>query len=194
VCLDADGWISGPFAEKWQDGNSVSWAAASKECLDKNITNANRSKRIGNGQLKRTVWEHDGVIDLHIDPVAFVKQDAEFSLGLLLPDAVGGDWDIRGPVGRSLHREQAWIQTNESRITVFTRPRVQSILAHPKSASTPAPARIVLIVPSKSLPLRIRIVVDDVDSFHEGAEKDETYFAKQMEEDFDHPLEFFHLQ
>ena len=196
VCLDADGWISGPVAEMWQDGgSSVSRAAASKECLDKNVTNTNRSKRIGhNGLLKRTIWEHDGVIDLHIDPVAFVKQDATFSLGLLLPDAAGVDWDVRGPVGRSLHREQAWIQTNESRVTVFTRPKVQSVLAHPKSASTLAPARIVLIIPSESLPLRIRIVVDDVDTFHEGAEKDETYFAKQMEKDFYQPLEFFHLQ
>ena len=193
VSLDADGWASGPVAEKWQDGDSVSWTAASKDCFNKNITNANRSKRIGSGQLKRTVWEHDGVIDLHVDPVAFVPQDATFSLGLLLPDAVGGDWDIRGPVGRSLHREQAWIQTNESRVTVFTRPKVQSVLAYPKSAAIPAPARIVLIIPSKTLPLRIRIVVDDIDNFHEGAEKDETYFAKQMEKDFYQPLEFFHL-
>ena len=34
-------------------------------------------------------------------------------------------------------------------------------------------------------------IVDDVDTFHSGAEQDLTFFAEQMEADFTQPLEFF---
>ena len=144
--------------------------------------------QFGKGRLKRAIWEHDGVIDLHIYPVAFFREDALFNLELLIPNEEGVGWGTWS-VGRFPHREKAWIQNNESRITVLTRPKIQSLLVYPRTDSTPA--RIALTIPSNSLPLRVRILVDDVDTFHAGAEQEETYFAKKMEADFHQPLEFF---
>jgi len=192
ACLDNDGWLSIPIIEKWQDEDKASMLSGgtSGECSSKNVTNDRRSRRIGKGQLKRTILEHDGVIDLHIDPVAFVNEDATFSLIMLMPDAVGGHW-ANGTVETSQHIAKVWIQTNESRITVLTRPKINAISVHPTTG--PEAARIAMIIPSQALPLRIRIVVDDVDTFHAGAERETSYFAEQMEFDFSHPLEFFRI-
>ncbi len=37
--------------------------------------------------------------------------------------------------------------------------------------------------------MKIRIIMEDVDTFHEGALDQETYFGKVMTEDFYNPLE-----
>lgn len=193
ACLGNHGLFTTPIIERWHDdegGTLLAWLASGDDygqCLTKNITNDNRSRRIGKGRLKRPIWEHDGVIDLHIDPVIFVGEDI-FSLDLLMRKTEGGAWGTES-AGRITFREKAWIQNNESRVTVITKPKVHSILAHAETDSSPA--RIEIMIPSNSLPLRVRIIVDDVDTFHSGAEQDVTFFAEQMEADFQQPLEFF---
>jgi len=195
ACLDNGGLLSTPIIETWHDdegGALLPWFGTFRgsygQCLTKNITNDNRSRRFGKGRLKRTVWEHDGVIDLHVDPIMFVEKDTAFSLDLLMPKIEGGAWGTASK-GRFPFREKAWIQNNESRVTVITKPKVRSMLAHAETDSTPA--RIEIMIPYASLPLRVRIIVDDVDTFHSGAEQDLTFFAEQMEADFTQPLEFF---
>ena len=196
ACLGKGGLLTTPIIERWQDdyegGAFLPWFGSLGDtygqCFTKNITNDSRSRRFGKGRLKRTIWEHDGVIDLHIDPVMYVEEDDTFSLDLLMPNTEDGAWGTESK-GEFSFREKAWIQNNESRVTVIAKPKVRSILSHSETDSSPA--RIEIIIPSSSLPLRVRIIVDDVDTFHIGAEQDVTFFAEQMEADLQKPLEFF---
>jgi hypothetical protein len=45
-----------------------------------------------------------------------------------------------------------------------------------------------------SMPLRIRILVEDIDTLHKGADEEENYFANLMIEDFFNPVEAFVLE
>jgi hypothetical protein len=39
-------------------------------------------------------------------------------------------------------------------------------------------------------PLRIRLILEDIDTFHEGGAEKETYFGSLMIDEFLHPLDF----
>jgi hypothetical protein len=50
---------------------------------------------------------------------------------------------------------------------------------------------IDLAIQSQHLPLRLRIIMEDIDTFHKGAEKLENHFGQVMVEDFFNPIEAF---
>jgi hypothetical protein len=50
---------------------------------------------------------------------------------------------------------------------------------------------IDLAIQSQHLPLRLRIIMEDIDTFHNGAEKFENHFGQVMVEDFFNPIEAF---
>jgi hypothetical protein len=50
---------------------------------------------------------------------------------------------------------------------------------------------IDLAIQSQHLPIRVRIIIEDIDTFHEGAEKLENHFGQVMVEDFFNPIEAF---
>jgi len=48
-----------------------------------------------------------------------------------------------------------------------------------------------MILQIVSLPLQLRVIVEDVDTFHKGADQEENYFGKLMADSFFRPLETF---
>ena len=52
--------------------------------------------------------------------------------------------------------------------------------------------RTYLMIDVETL-IRIRIFVEDIDTFHTGAEQLESYFGKLMTDDFFHPIQMYRL-
>jgi hypothetical protein len=79
-----------------------------------------------------------------------------------------------------------WLQNNESRITLLLSEPI--ILSH----YLLEPGRIDIPISSSSLlsssKLRLRLIVEDVDTFHQGAKERENYFGKFIADYFFHPF------
>ena len=75
------------------------------------------------------------------------------------------------------------IQNNASRITVLT--SWDAEVANPETGTME-----VLLEPSLGM-LRLRVMVEDVDTFHKGAEKETNYFGDFMSRDFFAPIQTF---
>jgi len=48
---------------------------------------------------------------------------------------------------------------------------------------------VYIAVKPETIPFRLRIIAEDIDAFHQGANAEENYFGQQMIEDFYSPVE-----
>jgi Glycosyltransferase family 10 (fucosyltransferase) C-term len=197
------GIITRPFREVWLDAltneqvipepGGVATDAACQE-----VNSQTRVLHLQHGQLKRTVWEQDGVVDIVLDYDQTAQLDEAIQLQLRL------ETPLQEPV-QALRREgQIRLQNHESRFTLLTWPAlVVNITQHVAASSSALNGNThsALVVnlhhvatnpASSSFPLRLRIIVEDVDLFHKGADKLENYFGSLMIDDFFHPVETFY--
>ena len=119
------------------------------------------------------MWEHDGVTDLIIKDN---KGQQVVDLMLTLETTLSADANTiklmpRGLLARS--QKHYWIQDQQSRITIFTSEMTE--LSHDKAGT---------VAIAITRPLRIRILVEDVDTFHDGADQIESYFSTVMADTF----------
>ena len=120
-------------------------------------------------ELIRSVWSHDGATDIYLEgtPANSYVLRLEFPL------------KEHGPL-RIFDSRTAWIQDDLSRISIIIDARVQGSL---ESVITVKSGRWEINVEPGFLPMRIRLVIENQDVFHEGASKWPTYYGAIMSED-----------
>ena len=78
------------------------------------------------------------------------------------------------------------MENDESRVNILTLPRIET-------ATSPIRGSLTLNIPPNALPLKIRVIVDDKDTFHEGAKSSASFFSTLAKEDFYDQIEFFYV-
>jgi hypothetical protein len=128
------------------------------------------------------VWQQDGVIDFLFENAA-VKQSVVLYLETALELSTQ-------PLERvALGHARLQDHRNETRMTLLTSP---TALRVETAAGVGRPAGVLqLNIEPVHLPVRLRVIIEDVDTFHKGAEREENYFGQVMAEDFFNQIEAF---
>jgi hypothetical protein len=118
----------------------------------------------------RTIWDHDGVTDIVVT-VPVEGQPSILQLESPLRNA------------KLIHHEKNtyWLQDEHSRITILTSEE-KRLSSHGTSNGV-----VVVEIPITSS-VRIRLIVEDLDTVHQGGNETENYFALFMALDFLKPL------
>lgn len=177
VCLNSDGLIVHPFHESWltKEGataTAVHNADDSTSGYPCTITDGNRVLLIDHGRLRRLVRFHDGVVDLYFENNKFASAVLHLKTPLSKRDVTPLK-EVRKGVWR--------MQDNHTRFTLLTLPRLSKMSAVSGTVIVEIPVALT----------QLRVIVEDIDSFHAGAEQVENFFGKFMAEDLFNPLEFF---
>ena len=180
VCLDSQGLVHKPFIEEWLTSSHTSVLSSltmsnssSCDALPWSGSSADVVKR----QLRRTIFEQDGIIEVLIESA--VDDIGDFLLRLHAPlDQASKYEEIAQGHGR--------LQDQHTRFTFLVRPKTGAEIRRTVDESL-----VEISVRSNQLPLRIRVLVEDIDTLHDGADHDENYFGKRMIEDFYSPMEGF---
>ena len=135
--------------------------------------------KVGEEDLIRSVWSNDGTTDLYLEG----KLSKNLTLRLEFPMAIHESVQFFDSM-------TVWIQDDKSRISLVIdlghRGRIKSIVNSKSGVFS-------INVNPNLLPLRIRIIVENQDLFHEGANKQPTYYGTIMAEDVWNPPELFVL-
>lgn len=182
ACLDSeDGWMTQPIGEVWigtEDGQPPLPIPLEQPVKCHSKTSRHPKAVVGTS-LTRTIWDHDGVTDIEIHQnktAALVTESVR--LRLVVP--INTTELLHQNPKRDYWRKVYWIQDNLSRVViVFDQPiEMPTVLSAPGLVEVPIYA-----------PLRIRLIVEDMDTFHEGSEAKESYFSRIMIDEFWHPME-----
>jgi hypothetical protein len=170
TCRKKTGLLGLPFKEYWlsaSTGKEVD--VESKESIKTcKLEDSNRVLLIDGGAFSRTIYDHDGVTDL------IIHGNGNHILRLVTP--------IQTTALRVFDGRKSWLQDGQSRIMILTSEELQL------SKSLAEPGIVELPISSD---LRVRVIVENVDTFHAGAERRVNYFGKLLSEDFFHSLETF---
>lgn len=174
LCVNNQGLAVKPFAERWLsgDGEHVD-SPASRTMMASCQVGEDRGTLPIRSNLKRTLREKDGVIDLEI--TGDLLQTEKYELLVDVP--------LHTPNVQLVSTGHLRLQSNETRFTVLTWPRVVESTHFKEHLQIPVHAHI--------LPLQIRIIVEDVDIIHKEADEVENYFGNRMIQDFYNPVEAF---
>ena len=163
VCTGSNGLVTHPIRESWYKGHRLLQAADENGQCDNTIPTEIRVE-----SFKRTVWSHDGIADLIIEGTG-----EDGTLQLEVP--------IKAKIVRKSSRHFE-AQNDVSRVT---------ILSHWMSNPTIHDDYFLSIPVSHKGEMRVRIILEDVDTFHAGGQNETTYFGVVAARDFFEPLEFF---
>ena len=150
VTHGADGRIIHPFRESWLDDSGGDTLAG----------------------WNRTVWTHDGVIDLHFETRSLTRQ------------VYCMETNIRGLFSR-LESNHFVLQNTQSRMTILT--------SWDATVASPQPGTFYITLDVIGV-LRVRLIVEDVDTFHKNADNVTSYFGDFMTKDFFMPTELFMVE
>jgi hypothetical protein len=173
-CRDTHGLLTWPVRERWFIHESDAKFKASSKMSPPLLCKATHEKpwsesiAVDGGLWKRTLQEHDGVIDLRYEGGMANKAVLE----LVTP------FDEMVNFHRVAPGHLRW-QNQTARISVWIHP------VHTPIRQT-APHMVHIKDPGS-----VRIVVEDVDRFHVGAREAENYFGRVMKNDWETPLEAF---
>jgi hypothetical protein len=171
TCRNKHGLVSRPFKEFWlsqETGKAIKVTSedATKTC---NLDDTNRLLTIGG--FRRRVYDQDGITDLIIDRIE--GQD-RFVLKLEIP--------VMGDQLMKKSGQEWWLQDSQSRFTLLTS----------KNTTVTATAQGTVQIPVTSS-LRVRVIMENIDTFHKKATKRETYFGELMKKDFFIPLNIYRV-
>jgi hypothetical protein len=187
ACLDENGLVTRPVQEVWRTSTvpsaSVSFAletgfqATAGSCPVSSKSQA----LVHDVQLRRTVWQQDGVIDMLLENVGgLATKDLIWSLETL----------VQSQSLETIQEGHVRLQDEQIRMTLLMLPTAAGVEPTISRAAN-GNGRIDLAIQSQHLPLRLRIIMEDIDTFHKGAEKLENHFGQVMVEDFFNPIEAF---
>lgn len=174
TCRNKMGLVGHPFKEYWlaetKTGGAVQMESngSTKTC---SLESTNRVLTVDHGAARRLVYDQDGVTDFVIDGAG-----EETSLVLQLETPIRGDHLIH------INSQEHWLQDSASRFTILTSKKVPISIARKGTLHLPVQP-----------PLRIRIIVEDIDNFHLGATMHKSYFGEVMTQDFFYPLETYEV-
>mmetsp|Transcript_26613 Transcript_26613/g.30725 ORF Transcript_26613/g.30725 Transcript_26613/m.30725 type:complete len:492 (+) Transcript_26613:388-1863(+) len=170
------GFLRSPAVETWLMVDSsqsslqtVKVAPLSRNSLDSECPLSKESVAtvVGSG-LTRKVWGNDGCTDFYISG----KESKTFILRL--------DFTMKDH-GRitAFDDHTVWIQNKVSRISLV----VDRSDNAPAMSITAASGRVEIKIEPEALPIRFRIIVENLDLFHDGALDLPTRYGKSMAED-----------
>ena len=148
--------------------------------------------------MYRTVFDHDGVTDIIIEREE-EKENGHESDGSYRFGNDSVTLRLRSPIVNSKDHlvaldatyQKYWLQNDKSRITILLSEPIKlsgkqdGLIDVPIVVASSSPKHLS----SKSSVLRIRLIVEDVDTFHKGANEYENFFGTYMTDDFFIPLE-----
>lgn len=185
------GLLTHPVVEQWTDDGAsgavmtakskssngpVGENGESQACLEGNL--AQNEIQVGDKPVfSRIMRQVDGVIDIEV--YALDPSTLSISYTLHLATKLGESSSFT-----ALRKGQGRLQDDLSRLTVLTLPTSVAISAQRNT--------LQLAVDKDSLPLRVRLISEDVDTFHKGAADEENYFGSLMIKDFYYPVEAFY--
>jgi hypothetical protein len=159
VCLKSN-LLKRPVVEHWSG-----WVPTALTQATCDLTNDNRVLRMRS--LSRTVWEHDGVVDIVV---------------------LGGNGRTEWRLTTPLQNPPSFQQIAPGHYRLQDTAVRYTFLVKPKSTVMTADGNAVVVTPNN---LRLRLIVEQVDTFHQGADQEENYFGEQMIHDFFHPVQAY---
>ena len=187
TCVESSA-LKTPLIESWWDGSnsssrrklSIRPTDADKELCP--ITNSTIiTSKIGDGQLARSLWSHDGTTDMYLEG----KSTIPLVLMLQLPIM---------PKSKHVHGDTVWFEDEQSRISlVFKSEGLGSLDLKSALKMTTSFDTLDMTINPDNIPIRIRIIVEDRDALHKGAAEEQTYFGKIMTDDVEAMPELFTL-
>ena len=163
ICADSNGLMTSPVRERWFKGSKLLLASDTDGRCGNNIPTLKQVE-----SFKRTLWSHDGILDFVIEGTG---EDGTLQLELPIKAAI---------VRKSSQHYEA--QNDVSRIT---------ILSHWQSEPTKNDDGTLSISVSHKGEMRVRVIVEDLDTFHVGGLNESSHFGKLAAADFFEPLQFF---
>ena len=175
TCRNKVGLIGHPFKEYWVDESVETSVPIESSVRTKSCTmdDSNRLVLIDGGIFQRKVYDHDGITDIIID--ALKTGGHGYQLRLETPIVTSNLQKILESDGR-----EWWLQDSLSRMTILT--------SQPVEMSLIRQGTIQFEVLSH---LRVRVIVENIDTFHKGARKHANYFGNLMKDDFFSPIEAY---
>ena len=186
ACVDNAGLIRHPAVESWWEmvgEGLVSVEVKSSSPNESSSTttcslNEEVSMATIEGDVSRSIWSRDGTTDI------LLQGQASKSLVLRLEFPMKQHKPLR-----QLNSHTAWIQNEVSRISLVMVDGNGHGATH--LVSSAESGFVSIKVNNSSLPIRMRIIIDDYDCFHEGADQYQTYYGQIMTEDvWSHPQLF----
>ena len=170
VCVDPDGFIVHPFVELSKTMTTTAVVSLS----DCQPIQGPVSKILGSHN--RTVWVHDGVIDIELEQTRSRRRTTtDMDLYQIQVDIPRGEWSELSP-------QHFRLQDEDSRITFLVSSKDETVAAKGEW--------LVRFAVTESV--KIRIIIEDVDKFHEEADEVPTYYGRLMEQDFFQPMQFYY--
>jgi hypothetical protein len=203
--------ITQPFREVWLDAETTQqvmaddnpdFGASTNTLSCQAVNSKTRTIHLDDGRFQRTIWEQDGVVDIVLEWTSAATTTSTVDQQQQQPRKLKPhrklrlriDTPIELPAQLSYIREgQVRFQNHHSRFTLLTFPTRVSNITH--VASTNGSALVLdlhQISSHATFPLRLRIIVEDIDLLHKGADKVENYFGQVMIDDFFQPVEAFY--
>mmetsp|Transcript_21930 Transcript_21930/g.41410 ORF Transcript_21930/g.41410 Transcript_21930/m.41410 type:complete len:737 (-) Transcript_21930:284-2494(-) len=183
TCLDENGLLRSPAVESWSSSSSywqrsmVDVTALSGKSSQCSSTEEESVARVGSSDLIRKVWSSDGCTDFYIGGDA---PSGSLILTLTFP------MEDHGPL-RAYDARTAWIQNDVSRVSLVVDRRDGA----PEVVIAATGGRVEVTVDPGALPVRLRIIVENLDLHHDGALDLPSYYGEKMSEDvWNHPEVF----
>jgi hypothetical protein len=130
----------------------------------------------------RTIWDHDMVTDIELS-IHSKTQEESSSLLWQLRLSLNDTFVIRLDHPKQSVYDIIWMQDYSSRVVVVFNETVDLVLDQKESQDT---LRVRI-----QKPLRVRLIVEDIDKFHENGTEMQSYFSTLMVNDFLHPLDLY---
>lgn len=180
VCIGRNRLLEKPFREEWLSlPGTVDETAITKASLScERLPWSGISHYVAPHRIKRTVYEQDGAIDFLIETYQGTEQHYVIRLHLPLEETRPLVHDVKG---------KYYIQDGRTRFTLLVIPKDAADV----KISAKKPAAVDVVPRKTQSSFRIRVIVEDVDTFHEDAEDETTYFTQRMIRDFYSPVEKF---
>jgi hypothetical protein len=157
-------------------------------CYIPNNLPQNQTQSIRMGSLRRTVWSHDGLVDLWLEPTPWEAKGQSLVLEMEIPFLVGKS-DPRIVWRRTSHWE-FWVQSGNDRMTILTSQRI--VITSPRDGIL----QMFISVPGDTSDgdssFRMRLIVEQVEA-NRRSDNDKAYFGGLGAEDFFQPVQTFLL-
>lgn len=204
LCWDnTTGLLLHPFREQWLSSNfrdlSVwreAWASDDKSVRHdpsygknavcgvhegKGLQNKTRSVLLANGGIRRTIWSHDGILDMFLHPQRRAKGGQSVVLEMDIPSLMQRREEVTKTV---IGNREFWLQGGSFRFTVLTGQNVMW------ASSAAGKARMFISLKDDAT-FRMRILIEHVETRRPESRHDSSYFANMAAYDFFRPLDSF---
>jgi len=166
-CVNGQGLLTAPVQESWEDiAVSTNTIFHTAVCP---ITEA--SSVTLNSQYRRTIHSHDGVTDVEIHSLDGKSSDVDLHV----------HFQVSQGSSKVVTTGHVRIQNDDTRTTFLTWPPNEIDVSE----------RNVACIHVDKVPFRIRIITEDIDQFHEGADQEQNFYGSLMIRDFLSPVETF---